>query len=132
MLPASPSTSLSKRSPTTKPASVGKGAACSRCGMDCDVQAWRGLDLVERVASDRVREFVTIWPDDTVIEVRRCACGQLIARKSSGPVGCSSATVEFEAPKLLPGSGAQPTSGPRPQPAITLRPNDSLSTDANR
>ncbi len=81
MQTASPGTTSSKRSPTTKPASSSKGASCSRCGVGCDAQAWREFELVERVASERLQEFVTIWPDDTVIEVRRCACGQVVARK---------------------------------------------------
>lgn len=41
---------------------------------------WQSLELVERIASDKVREFVTIWPADRAIEVRRCACGLPIAR----------------------------------------------------
>jgi hypothetical protein len=54
--------------------------ACSLCGRLLEAQAWRDLELVERIASERVREFVTSWADDTTIEVRRCACGRAIAR----------------------------------------------------
>jgi hypothetical protein len=47
-----------------------------------EVDLWRELELVERLACERVREIVTAWPDDTTIEVRRCRCGHVIARKS--------------------------------------------------
>jgi hypothetical protein len=66
-------------------ANVGTGmspAACGRCGLAFAAQAWRELELVERIGSERIREFVTSWPDDTSVEVRRCACGRVTARKS--------------------------------------------------
>jgi hypothetical protein len=50
-----------------------------------DARAWRGFELVEQIAGERLRAFVTSWPDDAVIEVRRCACGQVVARKSRRP-----------------------------------------------
>jgi hypothetical protein len=57
-------------------------ATCSQCGLAFAAQAWRELELVERIGSERIREFVTSWPDDTNVEVRRCACGRVTARKS--------------------------------------------------
>jgi hypothetical protein len=42
---------------------------------------WVELALVERITSEQVQEFVTIWPVDAVIEVRRCTCGQAISRR---------------------------------------------------
>jgi hypothetical protein len=41
------------------------------------------LELLACVAPERVRELVTSWPDDTTIEVRRCACGCELARKAT-------------------------------------------------
>jgi hypothetical protein len=64
-------------------------APCSRCGVAFEPRAWRTFELVEQIASDRVREFVTIWPDHAVIEVRRCACGQIIARKTRPEEVCA-------------------------------------------
>jgi hypothetical protein len=58
---------------------------CSHCGRVHDPQAWRGFELLDLIASDRVCAFATSWPDDVVIEVRRCTCGQVTARKASGP-----------------------------------------------
>ena len=40
------------------------------------------LELVERIDGERVREILTSWPDAAVIEVRRCTCGQVVARKA--------------------------------------------------
>jgi hypothetical protein len=50
--------------------------------MPHDILTWRGLELLDQIASDRVCEFVTTWPDNVVIEVRRCPCGQVTARKA--------------------------------------------------
>ena len=54
---------------------------CARCGRAIDARAWRALSLVERVVPERVREHLTTWPSGAEIEVRRCACGQTLARK---------------------------------------------------
>jgi hypothetical protein len=56
---------------------------CGRCGAAFEEQAWRRLELVERVAAERVRELVTRWPDETGIDVRRCVCGRALARKAT-------------------------------------------------
>jgi hypothetical protein len=45
---------------------------------------WGKLELVDRMTSERVRQFVRPWPDSEVIEVRSCACGQALARKVGG------------------------------------------------
>ncbi len=57
--------------------------ACGRCGAFLEAQAWCELELLARVAPERVRELVTSWPEDTSIEVRRCACGCELARKTT-------------------------------------------------
>ncbi|HEY2512717.1 MAG TPA: hypothetical protein VGI39_17740 [Polyangiaceae bacterium] len=46
-----------------------------------DARAWRALGLVERVVPERVREHLSTWPSGAEIEIRRCACGQALARK---------------------------------------------------
>jgi hypothetical protein len=56
---------------------------CGRCGVALDARAWGGLELVELVAPERVRQHVTIWPGETPIEVRRCGCGRALARKAA-------------------------------------------------
>jgi hypothetical protein len=54
---------------------------CGSCGTLFEAQAWHDLELVESIATDRVREFVTMWPDNVTIEVRQCVCGVFIARR---------------------------------------------------
>lgn len=60
---------------------VSPATRCGSCGSVFDACAWRALELVERIGSERVREFVTRWPDDVAIEARQCACGVVIARR---------------------------------------------------
>ena len=55
---------------------------CSRCGVALDARGWGRLELVERVAPERVQEHVTSWPSGTTIEVRKCPCGTALARKA--------------------------------------------------
>ena len=47
-----------------------------------EAKAWRELELVETIGSERIREFALSWPNDTSVEVRRCTCGRVTARKS--------------------------------------------------
>jgi hypothetical protein len=61
--------------------------SCSQCGAAFEKLAWRKLELVERVALERVRELVTIWPEGTAIEVRLCVCGRPLARKAASESG---------------------------------------------
>jgi hypothetical protein len=63
--------------------SVSSPTACGRCGAPLEAKAWCELELLACVAPERVRELVTSWPDDTSIEVRRCACGCELARKAT-------------------------------------------------
>jgi hypothetical protein len=55
---------------------------CSHCGAAFDARGWERLELVELVATERVREHVTHWPSGARIEVRRCHCGRTLARKA--------------------------------------------------
>jgi hypothetical protein len=54
---------------------------CRRCGEVHDADAWRRFELLDQIESERLCALVTNWPDDIVIEVRRCACGEVTARK---------------------------------------------------
>lgn len=58
---------------------------CGSCGAVFDARAWRALELVERIGSERVREFATRWPDEVAIEARQCPCGVVIARRGDAP-----------------------------------------------
>ncbi len=62
-------------------------ARCSGCGAAFETHAWRRLELVERVGPERVREVLTTWPDDVIVEVRRCLCGRALARKARAGSG---------------------------------------------
>jgi hypothetical protein len=55
-------------------------ARCSHCGLAFEAESWHALELVERIAQEQVRNFVSIWRDDVTIEARRCTCGCVIAR----------------------------------------------------
>jgi len=87
---------------------VNSSTTCCHCGVAFDARAWEGLELVELVGAERVREHVTTWPGVTRIEVRRCRCGRTLARKAAGRVG-DSATEPF-AP-----AGSAPVGQPDPR-----------------
>jgi hypothetical protein len=55
---------------------------CGRCRHEYPAEAWRRLEVVERIGADRIRPLVTSWPNGIAIEIRRCrSCGASIARK---------------------------------------------------
>jgi hypothetical protein len=56
-------------------------ARCTQCGLAFEADAWHALELVERIADERVRDLVTNWRDEATIEARRCRCGRVLARK---------------------------------------------------
>jgi hypothetical protein len=55
-------------------------ATCAGCGHAHDAASWRRLELVDRIARERLAAVVTTWPDGISVEVRRCTCGDLMAR----------------------------------------------------
>jgi hypothetical protein len=55
-------------------------APCASCGRAHAISAWRRLELVDRIEQDRLAMVVTSWPLEVAIEVRRCTCGELMAR----------------------------------------------------
>jgi hypothetical protein len=65
------------------PSTRGEGAQarCRHCGEVHDVDAWREFELLDQIESERLCALVTSWPDEAVIEVRRCTCGEVAARK---------------------------------------------------
>ena len=57
---------------------------CGRCGRGFDDDAWRALDVVERIDGPRLEAIVTAWPEERAVEVRRCtSCGTAIARTAA-------------------------------------------------
>jgi hypothetical protein len=55
-------------------------ATCHGCGHARDSTEWGRLELVDRLAHERLAAVVTSWPVQVTIEVRRCTCGELMAR----------------------------------------------------
>jgi hypothetical protein len=55
-------------------------ATCNACGHARGAAEWGRLELVDRLVEDRLAAVVTSWPARTAIEVRRCTCGELMAR----------------------------------------------------
>lgn len=47
--------------------------------------SWSELDLVERIAREHATDLFSEWPwaPDAVLEVRRCACGELVTKVTS-------------------------------------------------
>jgi len=75
------------RSRRSRPSSIRTGDVrkpCTQCGRSFAPEAWGALDLVDRITSERVRAFVTSWPDAEVVEVRTCDCGHALARRVEG------------------------------------------------
>ncbi len=55
---------------------------CGACCKTYDEAAWRALAVSERIEPPEVRRVLSHWPDDLLIEVRRCkGCGRTIAAK---------------------------------------------------
>jgi hypothetical protein len=55
---------------------------CARCGYTCPADAWRALPKERTLTRTDVRECVSTWPADAIVEVRACAgCGGQIARR---------------------------------------------------
>jgi hypothetical protein len=59
--------------------SVGQ-RTCGHCRASVPSEAWDTLPLVTRVDHEVVCTFIRDWPIERVIEVRRCSCGEEIAR----------------------------------------------------
>ena len=57
-------------------------ACCGQCGRSNSPATWHRLPLVEVLSGERLHDNVTRWPCDTCVEIRRCECGQPIARKA--------------------------------------------------
>jgi hypothetical protein len=56
---------------------------CARCGHAISLDAWRGLPRERTLTRADVGAYVSGWPADAVVEVRRCAgCDTPIARRA--------------------------------------------------
>lgn len=70
------------RSVTRSNAMAATAFTCGSCSKRYDEAAWETLTLVERIEVPDLRRFVSIWPEGTCVEARRCArCGQSMAAK---------------------------------------------------
>ena len=58
---------------------------CGKCQAGYDGARWRSLVLLEELRHDQLGDILSAWPWqlDVVLEVRRCRCGQPVARLSS-------------------------------------------------
>jgi hypothetical protein len=54
---------------------------CQSCRASYESGAWGALPIVAEVAPNEVRSMVEDWPSGLLVRVRRCACGQPMARK---------------------------------------------------
>jgi hypothetical protein len=70
-------------------------ATCTGCGRAHDASSWRRLELVDRIARDRLAAVVTSWPAEIAVEVRRCNCGDLMARSRAAPPGAGGPTPSY-------------------------------------
>jgi len=71
-------------------ATVTRPIVCGRCRRTYRSTEWLGLELVEVLDSNCVREALSDWPSGLSIEVRQCKrCGGEIARAGAagGDVG---------------------------------------------
>jgi len=57
-------------------------AICAHCGRVYDGRSFDALDLVDRLRHEHLRDLLVQWPwaEGTELEVRRCACGERLAR----------------------------------------------------
>lgn len=70
-----------------RPASTARasGSSCLRCEATYDDDDWEDLAFVERLTAARMREIVQSWPEDRLLEVRRCAaCNCEVVRRMEG------------------------------------------------
>jgi ferredoxin len=55
---------------------------CGSCQRVCPIEAWRALPALMTLTASEVGGYVSRWPPDVVVEVRRCGgCGHAIARR---------------------------------------------------
>jgi hypothetical protein len=54
---------------------------CSDCGARYGEDVWAQLVLSERIHADEIRDLILGWPEEHVVEIRVCRCGQAIAAR---------------------------------------------------
>jgi hypothetical protein len=58
------------------------GTRCGGCGRQYSASTWRELSQVRMLTRHEVGAYVSVWPEDAVIDVRSCrGCGRAMARK---------------------------------------------------
>jgi ribosomal protein S27E len=64
-------------------ANSGVVVRCACCGRASPLEAWRALPTMATLTASTLRDYVSAWPADAVVEVRACAgCGRAIARRT--------------------------------------------------
>jgi hypothetical protein len=59
---------------------------CTSCSRTWPLEAWRALPTMATLTASKLRDYVSAWPADTVVEVRAClGCGRAIARRTAVP-----------------------------------------------
>lgn len=78
---------MKERVATTPAETTGASVVrCSSCPRTWPLDAWRALPTMATLTASNLRDYVSAWPSDTVIEVRACAgCGRAIARRTGVP-----------------------------------------------
>jgi hypothetical protein len=65
------------------PANSGVVVRCACCQGAWPIEAWRALPTMATLTASTLRDYVSAWPADTVVEVRAClGCGRAIARRT--------------------------------------------------
>ncbi len=85
---------------------------CARCGRAHSAADFNDLPLNERLLGDDVRKSVLDWPEEQVVEVRRCVCGALLA--------ASQTTSTRMRPVPAPGPGRPPSGSDGREPMSAL------------
>jgi hypothetical protein len=60
------------------------GTVCVACSAVHHAKSWQALPVAARLGAHEVSRNVVDWPEGMLVEVRRCTCGQLMARKIEG------------------------------------------------
>ena len=73
----------SQSAASDRPATIVRLIACGRCRLTYGSGELLGLELVEVLDSNCVRQVLSDWPSGVSIEIRRCArCGGEITREA--------------------------------------------------
>jgi hypothetical protein len=62
---------------------AGRTKGCGVCRRTYDAAGWNGLAVVKTLPAESVQAHLTV-PAVWAVELRRCACGAVLARRSGG------------------------------------------------